>query len=239
MIHILEQFLQEQVSFEDSKEILKSLFKPAGQLRDYQVQYTLLDEIEDEINDIFPHYRNWLLAKITNSQIIFQQSLSSFKTSRLKNIKNEMGISLQLLDEQSFTNKYRDGCLILISHIEQKSSNKLHDRQWHQIRRDVKTLLFNLTVLTLDKSMNNFKKNDLHKLKYAGDILGIWHDWIMCSNHFATYSKESGTQNNKNAQRVIEIASSKANSHLKKIEIILPEILKNLKTLIINSRCSE
>ncbi len=184
---------------------IKTLFKCAGDIRDYQVMQSGLEEwlTSTQIHR-FNHYLNEnITQKFTDLENIDKDLL-------LDELINQVKIAFQKLynlPETIVMNYITHQVSIYEKWIEDELQSELCN--YHKIRRYVKNQYYYLSILEEVLNDNSFAELTRQK-DQLGKKLGLWHDYKVLSKHIGSLALENHTE-------VVSRIEAKANELIEEI----------------------
>lgn len=201
------------------KQLLSTIFKPAGRLREVQINYSLIQK--NEIQYLKP-YKIYLI----NSQESFKRELlESMRTFDLDQLD---GLDKNLL--QHFGDLSDETILNSSMMYMKKEIKKVHGF-WkrlpdnfilHEIRISLKIIVEVLNIIRIMKPRSGFAKFQ-NSIKSLNSKIGIWHDQVVLTDSFKNFMIENSSKKSIFFNNYINRRTKKENANQTNIQILLPK----------------
>ena len=162
------------------------LFKSAGNLREAQVNYSLVKNLKA---NYIQHYKNHLLELEENCIVHLLVAMKSFDMKRFSTHNKSLYKTASQFEEQDI----RRNIAKLISHklkkVELLRELLPNDKKLHKIRvhlKVVKEMFQIMNELELTKGLEQLRKQNISICKY----LGLWHDQVVLLESVKTFDKK-------------------------------------------------
>ncbi len=161
------------------KKLLKRnidvIFKKAGNLRNSQVYYELVQDYENLLKKEFYDLKEYLLVKIERRRKSMHKILPKKSNDFLNVLRSEVSENLETITNDKLkkrVGKYLDTSIKKF----EKNKNYLDSRDLHKQRKILKEIRF---CYEISASINpeEFPDELITKIRELEDILGRWHDY--------------------------------------------------------------
>lgn len=153
-------------------KILRKIFKSAANLRDIQIQLTLLEDIEQKLNIKLIEWKNELRIKENTNTELLKEFLSKINDIKInKQFQKSENFIKSIQPNTDINNKIEKFYNKRLLSIEQILKQEKID--YHKIRKRIKELSYLTEILNIHTVKQNEKLNNL---KQMGRLLGDWHD---------------------------------------------------------------
>lgn len=166
-------------SLKSEQRILQKLFRPAGRLRDIQVQKTLLPELEAELESLFPSYLDFLNRAETHAQataVLATRYYANIPFIQLQQkTEHHLEATAETLTKTRLTQLLRQH----YKAIQKKTDQVIGERELHRIRRNLKETYYlkSLFAPILEEGDAIFPV-PAKGLKNLEQQIGLWHDYV-------------------------------------------------------------
>lgn len=157
------------------KKPLKSIFRAAGNIRDIEVQITLLADYENLLEKKFHVVADYLGKKSEKKRSILRTLLERIPKDVLHTFQEEVVREIESVQERRL-NKLIVKSLKKITIKSKKSKNRFLPASLHKQRKLLKEIRF-CFEMTGDISSNLHTQAQISEIKEVEDILGKWHDY--------------------------------------------------------------
>jgi len=213
---------------------IKALFAVSGQIRDLQVQRTLLKNYVSELKFEFGDFSSFLDLQESQLAVQLNQTIQTFYNNQFSEITQARG-GIDLVEENTdienesveFLHRKIDKINKLILLIER-------DEFVHNLRKQVKQLFFILQFLKNHFPASVFSAYKLKALKDIGEHLGKWNDRDVILNRLHEFLEPRDDiylEDNAEYQILIYCLEDEKKQMLKDIDLALYLEMINLKSL--------
>ncbi len=176
------------------RKILRQLFRPAGRLREAQIN---LDLAEQQRGFSLPEYRKYLQVRINEQAGKLRSALNRFDKNRFLEfngkIKNRTG-SFDARSVQNYIEQYMQKQLFLVKQSGRAMQQK---KQIHKTRKYLKALGY---ILNMAMEWDHDQETDsvYILIKNTETLIGNWHDLEMLNSSLKKFGKKPDGLNEQN-----------------------------------------
>lgn len=216
---------------------LRNFFKSAGNLRDLQIQRSLLDHYKQQISTDLNELESYLENMEETARYGFLKVSSDYPKREQIYVKDEI-ISAVKAYSQADLDKSSDNYMFKrIKRIEKDVFHADSDKYLHKIRQTLKELRFFIEIVQACSEDSPVKELDIIEIKEVENILGNWNDCIVFIENLDRYSEYKRMLNANKAPAEIPELKTIIRADMKQmVQDIKPRLLKltcSLKILML------
>lgn len=167
---VMQYFREKEIHLKKIKQLKRKqreIFSEAGFLRDAEIRLNWLKQ-----NKMFLLQKESLLMEKTQSFRNYFSAHAKQNSSILNEIKEEL-VSLAKEEKEAVVFEYS---IKLKETVQQFISHKLLMDDWHELRKQIKQLLYAWHWNRKEDQLKLLKVNELHYFDQLQDAIGAWHD---------------------------------------------------------------
>jgi CHAD domain-containing protein len=232
LFRLVERFNPKQFDSGENFRRFKQIFRPAGVLRDWQVQDKLLRHYAQSLNLKLNDYFEFLAKAQSKAQKQFQKSLLDFDTDKLTKNTKRLNESLARLADQHIRPKTVDLLNQQFALAQELSLNLEEEENLHEIRKITKAAFYKLNLVFKERANS---PKPFQALKDLEEMIGDWHDRQVLLQRLRRFVKgEQGETLTEYQKLILQLESEnlavfKQIPALVKKELQVGRILKNAK----------
>lgn len=231
---LLQRLTHGEINAKKQLSELSSRFKSIGNIRDFQLQLTLLGFYKTQFHYDFAEYFDFLNGEIYRKSKAFQ--LNKIELNHGQITENQLLIKhfiLIELDENEILIEIFDFLKKQFSKIE-KLLKKGTETGLHEIRVLYKEIYYMLSLLNKYHFQSDDFKSNLKEIKQFGRKIGEWHDLTIFRDGFNQYIDKYPTLHYKVEYQILQSKINiNAESQMQELQSqLLGLILPQLKTFV-------
>jgi CHAD domain-containing protein len=216
---------------------LRNFFKSAGNLRDLQIQRSLVDHYKQKLSIDLTELETYLSNMEETARHGFLKVSSDYPKREQIYVKDEI-ISAVKLSPQAKLTKLSDKYMFKrIKRIEKYVLHAESDKYLHKIRQTLKELRFFIEIVQSCSAHTPLKELDIKEIKELENVLGNWNDCIVLIKNLDRYSEYKSMLNAQKNPAFYSALKTAVRADMKQmVHDIKPELLKltcNLKILML------
>ena len=186
------RFLTGEKSGKEQLKTLKLIYKPAGEIRDTQVQLSALTDYEKRLDIRYTLYREHLMRKETETFEKLMAAKEKYSQEPLEKLEIELLKSLQDHSEEEIKQKafeIFDHKLNRIAKLHKLPTDK--NKNLHEIRKILKEAGYLMNVFPEAMSEQGGLKINYDRLREIEKTLGKWHDQVNAEIFLKSFRKKT------------------------------------------------
>jgi CHAD domain-containing protein len=220
-------------SFDQKKcfRVFRPLYLQAGKIREIQVNFLLLDELEHQ-GDQYPAFQAWLRESERKAIRAFVKRIKKLSEKEIKEIDNLIKdicrerslLRLRSKSESFFTRKAG-----IIKRLQEEAPG---EKEIHKIRQNLKAMS---AIATLLHSIRERKQLDtlISALNRTEIMIGNWHDRIVLINSVEVFLKQVPELAEEEGQTLSQLQEALTEYNHNLVQNFLPEVEKVVETVLI------
>ena len=228
VLKLLDDIAEDGINIKEYRKMLSRLFKPAGKLRETNINLGLLDQHTDFS---LTTYRQYLQGKTDKQILKFLLALKRFDDNLFaeynKKILEQTGLyetAKMLAHADQYIRKELDRVNWLKPEINRK-------KKLHHIRKRLKTLGYILNI-TLEVQNDENREGFYLLVKDTETLIGDWHDLAMFRNSLKKFiAQHPGYSGEGEMNRLISAINREITEQISLIAINLDRLTDNIVTI--------
>lgn len=168
---------------------LKHFFKSAGNLRDIQVQKSLVRKYGNGNELDLTEYETYLLSKENTAKSCFFNRSANYPTKEQVQVKNQIITSVKSFKQDELSRQATNFMLKRLSLIEKYLFQTNINKYLHKIRQTLKQLRYFIEMVHNCTDPNPMEEVDFNEIKEIESILGTWNDCAVLCEDLKRYRK--------------------------------------------------
>ncbi len=158
---------------------LKKLFKPAGALRDFQVQAGIISKINEDFSlqlTVIPAYYS---KKISKLKFSFATHSDKYDDSIRNSLSEQARLNLSIFPDEALSRLTTDWLKERFNSFIQNAHLYLDEKNLHLFRKLYKQAFYVLEIVQNSSNSDYLNEDKFEELKKFGQDLGTWHDYYL------------------------------------------------------------
>lgn len=189
-------FLEKDKAGKKGLKKIKKVYKPAGKIRDLQVQQDVIDSYEKRLNISFRSYSDYLTVQEEKSHQELKRAVETFPEESFDKMEIELREILNKYSEEQLIDQAGNIFESKLTEVKQLYGLPTDkDKNLHKIRRILKEARYLLDVFS--GIIDEFRglKVSYERLREIEKALGKWHDQVNAANYLRQFSKQLNEDN--------------------------------------------
>ena len=184
ILQLLDHFPDNTLDSKAYHKMLRRLFRPAGRLREAQMN---LEQLDNHEQILLTGYRRYLQERISKQTEKLNKAITVFDQNSFLEFNKQIRSRIGLFNTDAVRNymeQFMQKQLDLINRLNQKKQKK---KQIHKIRKHLKALGYVLNI-AIGGDYNGDLKNLQVLVKETETLIGTWHDMEMLSRSLKKFT---------------------------------------------------
>jgi len=216
---------------------LRNFFKSAGNLRDLQIQRSLLDHYKQQLSTDVDELESYLVNMEATARHGFLKVSSNYPKREQIYVKDEIISAVKSYSQKDLDKSSEKYLFKRIKRIEKDVFHADSDTYLHKIRQTLKELRFFIEIVQSCSENTPLNELDIKEIKEVENILGNWNDCIVFIENLDRYCEYKRMLNaNKTPAEVSELKTIIRADMEQMVQDIKPQLLKltcSLKILML------